>query len=85
MIDTSGGQTKNNLFITSQNTGKRLRNQLTTEQYFNLYYKSKVPPVDLYKNYYVPDEVCIMVFNRMLKIRDKHERLIKRYEPVFFS
>lgn len=65
---------------------KRSRNRvISTHQYFNIYYKNKVPPIDLLPNYAPPEELVIMVFNRRLALRDQNERLLKKFEPILFG
>ena len=58
---------------------------ISTQQYFNIFYKNKVPPIELLPQYKPPNELVIMVFNRKLCLRDQNERLFKKYEPVLFG
>lgn len=59
--------------------------KVTTYQYFNAFYKNKMPPVDLFQGYKMPNELVIMIFNRKLCLRDKNERIVKKHEPVLFG
>lgn len=59
--------------------------KITPHQYFNIFYKNKVPPIELLPNYEPPKELIIMVFNRKLCLRDTNERLVKKYEPCLFG
>lgn len=59
--------------------------KISMHQFFNIYYKNKVSPVELLPHYQPPQEVVIMVFNRKLCLRDANESLLKKYEPVLFG
>ena len=72
---------------TSEQNPRRGRSNkiISMHQYFNIFYKNKVSPVELLPHYEPPEELVIMVFNRKLSLRDQNERLLKKYEPVLFG
>ena len=59
---------------------------LTMEQYFNVFQKHRISPMQLLANTHKPpSEIVIMIFHRKLCLRDKNERIFKKHEPVLFD
>lgn len=56
------------------------------EQYFNVFQKHRIYPMQLLANTHkAPTEIVIMIFHRKLCLRDKNERIFKKHEPVLFD
>jgi len=58
---------------------------LSTEHYFNIFYKNRMPPVDFLQNYAPPKELLIMVLNRKLMLQQPNQQLLKKYIATFFG